>query len=98
MSKTPRVANDVIEGLRNAIAFLEGEDVGARVHIPPEIDVRAIRRRLNMTQSEFCRSFGFSVAAVREWEQGRRRPERSARILLKVIAKDAGAVRRALAS
>jgi putative transcriptional regulator len=34
---------------------------------------------------------------VRDWEQGRRRPERSARILLKIVEKDPEAVTRALA-
>ncbi len=34
----------------------------------------------------FAKRFGFSVGAVREWEQGRRQPEAAARVLLLVIA------------
>jgi putative transcriptional regulator len=53
--------------------------------VPPDVDVRAIRHRLGLSQNEFSARFGFSLAAVREWEQGRRRPEQAARTLLLVI-------------
>jgi putative transcriptional regulator len=53
--------------------------------VPPDVDVRAIRHRIGLSQSEFAGRFGFSLAAVREWEQGRRRPEQAARTLLLVI-------------
>jgi putative transcriptional regulator len=56
-----------------------------------------IRKRLNLTQEAFAARFGFSAGAVRDWEQGRRRPEASARILLTVIDKEPEAVERALA-
>ncbi|MCE3247570.1 MAG: family transcriptional regulator [Geminicoccaceae bacterium] len=49
-----------------------------------------------MSQSRFAKSFGFGLAAVQSWEQGRRRPEGPARILLKVIEHEPDAVRRAL--
>lgn len=51
-----------------------------------------------MSQAEFARSFGFSVDAVENWEQGRRRPEGAARAFLKVIGREPEAVRRALAA
>lgn len=66
------------------------------VHVPEAIDVKAIRGELGMSQSRFAASFGFEEAAVRNWEQGRRTPERTARILLTVIAHDPEAVRAAL--
>jgi putative transcriptional regulator len=54
--------------------------------------------RLGMSQEAFARSFCFSVSAVREWEQGRRRPEAAARTLLRVIARDHQVVLDALAA
>ena len=51
-----------------------------------------------MSQSRFATSFGFGLAAVQSWEQGRRRPEGPARVLLKVIEHEPEAVRRALAA
>lgn len=50
-----------------------------------EVDARAIRRKSGLSQQAFADTFGFTVGALRDWEQGRKRPERSARILLSVI-------------
>ncbi|WP_208603519.1 helix-turn-helix domain-containing protein [Rhizobium multihospitium] len=49
------------------------------------IDVRSVRQERGMTQKAFADTFGFTVAAVRDWEQGRRQPDRAAKILLAVI-------------
>lgn len=87
-------------GLEDAIAIARSEADPAtyRVHVPPEVDVKAIRRKLGMSQAQFARSFGFALDAVQNWEQGRRRPEGAARAFLKVIEREPDAVRRALAA
>jgi putative transcriptional regulator len=54
-------------------------------HVPGDVDVRALRLRLKMTQGQFAKRFGFAVSALRDWEYKRRNPDRSARVLLKVI-------------
>jgi putative transcriptional regulator len=65
--------------------------------VPPRtVDVRAIREKLKLSQTEFAARFGFTAAAVRQWEQGRRHPHGPARVLLTIIAREPGAVRRAL--
>ena len=98
MSK--RAFDKIKAGLEDAIAIARGEADPAthRVHVPAEVDVKAIRRKLGMTQAEFARSFGFGLDAVQNWEQGRRRPEGAARAFLKVIDREPDAVRRALAA
>jgi putative transcriptional regulator len=63
---------------------------------PEHVDVRAIRAKLNLSQSEFAARFGFTPAAVRQWEQGRRHPHGPARVLLTIIDREPNAVRRAL--
>jgi putative transcriptional regulator len=68
-----------------------------RVVPPAQVDVRAIRKRMKLSQSEFAARFGFTASAVRQWEQGRRRPEGAARAFLKVIEREPAAVQRALA-
>jgi putative transcriptional regulator len=89
--------NGIMEGLREAAAFFNDEDVpGIRVHIPAEIDTKAIRARLGMTQAAFAKRHGFSVGAVRDWEQGRSTPDQSTRAFLKVIGYEPEAVERAL--
>jgi putative transcriptional regulator len=60
------------------------------------MDVKAIRKQLGKSQSEFARMIGVSVATLQNWEQGRRRPEGPARALLKVAAENPGAVAAAL--
>jgi putative transcriptional regulator len=65
------------------------------VTVPDQVDVAKLRHRLGLSQSGFAR--GLDVTAIHAWEQGRRRPDRTARILLAVIASEPAAVRRALA-
>ncbi len=55
------------------------------VHPPGGVSVRGIRAKLDLTQEEFARRFGFSVGAVRDWEQGRKVPEGPTRTLLLLI-------------
>jgi putative transcriptional regulator len=93
-----KVANRILEGLKEALAFADGTgDLRDYiVHIPPEIDVRAIRGRLGLTQKEFADRFGFNINTLRHWEQGRRVPEGPTRAYLTVIAREPEAVQKAL--
>ena len=58
---------------------------------------RGCGSRWGLSQRRFAQRFGLDVTAVHAWEQGRRHPDRAARILLAVIAREPEAVRRALA-
>lgn len=60
------------------------------------INVSQIRHTYHMTQAEFARTFGFSVRTLQQWEQKRRIPHGSARVLLKVIAYNPKVVEQAL--
>lgn len=66
------------------------------VRNPPVPDVRQIREKMGLSQTEFADRFGLSFRTVQEWEQGRAVPDRPARVLLKVIAHSPNAVTRAL--
>jgi len=87
---------DLMTGLDEVEAYLSGAREGYKVHVPDEIDVKGIRKRLKMTQARFSDTFGFSLDAVKHWEGGRRTPEASARAFLTVIAKNPIAVITAL--
>jgi putative transcriptional regulator len=82
-------AQGIIDGLNDALAIARGEadPTTYRVHIPVEIDVEKIRKKLKLTQAQFAFRYGFSVGAIRDWEQKRKQPEASARMFLKVIEK-----------
>lgn len=86
----------MMDGLRDVEAFLAGEQEGFKAHVPQDVDVKAIRNRLGMTQARFSDTFGFSLDAIKHWEGGRRIPEASARTLLTVIDKNPAAVLTAL--
>jgi len=92
------VGEGIIRGLEQAVAFAKGtaKEGTYVVHIPPEIDVRAIRGRLGLTQQEFADRFGFNIDMLRHWEQGRRVPKGPTRAYLMVIDREPDAVQRAL--
>jgi putative transcriptional regulator len=50
-------------------------------------DLVALRRFTGLTQAAFARALGISVHTLRNWEQGRRRPEGPALALLRVVAR-----------
>jgi putative transcriptional regulator len=89
----------IITGLDDALAHARGDASRARVSkvsVPRQIDVKAIRQRLNMSQREFARCFGFPVGTLRNWEQGHRTPEGPSRVLLTLIERIPDHVRHAL--
>jgi putative transcriptional regulator len=86
---------DLIEGMKLVAAHQRGEIELEQV-LPEPIDVKAIRKRVKMSQAEFSRAYGISKRALQEWEQGGRQPDSAARAYLTVIAKEPAIVRRAL--
>lgn len=90
--------NKIMAGLSEAVEIAEGraDPSTYRVHIPAEIDVKALRARLGLTQDAFAARYGFSVGTVRDWEQGRTVPEPSSRAYLKAIGKVPEEIARAL--
>lgn len=74
-------------GMAQAHAYLEGARDGFVVHRP--VDVRSIRESLNQTRKEFAATFGLDVRTVEQWEQGRRKPDRSTITYLRLIERHA---------
>lgn len=96
-----KASDKILRGLEEALEYAKGKDTGALVHtvsVPDGIDVKAIRRSSGLSQSQFAKLYGFNLASLQAWEQGRRNPGRTARILLCIVEKDPSAVRRALAA
>ena len=95
-----KTESGILKSLNEAVRWAKGEDVpGVRVthyHAPEKLDVKAIRSRLGMSQIEFANSFGFSASTLRNWEQGTRKPETTARILLTIIGRAPGIVQSVL--
>ena len=72
----------ILESAREALAFTE------------EMDVRALRHKLGMSQAVFTGHFGVSARTVQDWEQGRQAPSAPIRTFLPVIEREPEAVRR----
>ena len=74
MSK--KAYDKIAAGLNDAIAIARGEADRAsyRVHVPSDVDVGRIRRRLKLSQSEFAARFGIAPGTLRDWEQKRKHP------------------------
>jgi putative transcriptional regulator len=97
MKKKSTAGERRIESAGQALAFAEGrENHGCEVHVPDDINVRAIRGKISLSQGEFARLFGLSKRTLEHWEHGRRVPSGPARAFLTVIAREPDAVRRAL--
>jgi putative transcriptional regulator len=79
----------IAEGLNEALAIARGEAKPARLHMPEDIDVCAIRERTNLSQQDFATAFGFTINQIRDWEQGRARPLGGVRAYLLIIERDA---------
>jgi len=93
-----RVGKDVVAGLKEAIAHARGEKAlpAREYEVPGPVDVRAVRARSGLSQSEFAREYGFSVRTLQEWESGGAKPPSAVRAYLTVIDRNPKAVRAAL--
>lgn len=60
--------------------------------------IKRIRAARGLSQAEFADVFGLPAGTLRDWEQGRRRPDRAALAYLRVIEREPEAVLRALKS
>ena len=90
--------SSIKQGLTEAVGFSEGKVKKAIVHEFSPVDVKNIRAKIGMSQSEFASAFGISVSTLRHWERGDRTPHGPALVLLNVVAKEPEVVLRALAS
>jgi putative transcriptional regulator len=94
MSK--KAFDKIAEGLQEAIAIARGEAKPARLFVPAELDVRAIRQKTGLSQDAFASAFGFTLVQIRDWEQGRARPIQAFRAYLLLIDSDPVAILEAL--
>lgn len=96
--KMSDVFESIKQGLKEAVDYSEGKTSKAIVHKLKPLDVKKIRAKVDMSQTEFADAFGISVSTLRHWERGDRSPQGPALVLLNVIAKEPDVVLRALAS
>ncbi|MGD0772661.1 MAG: helix-turn-helix domain-containing protein [Candidatus Solibacter sp.] len=93
-----RVSRGVIAGLKQAVAHARGEiSLPVRYYdVPGPVNVKAIRAKSGLSQSEFAKRYGFNVRTLQEWELGRTEPPGAIRAYLTVIDLFPETVERAL--
>jgi putative transcriptional regulator len=77
---------ELIESVKQGGAILRSEMQPSRSFNFEPPDVQLIRKKYGLSQEKFATLLGISVSTLRNWEQGRRKPEGSARVLLRVAA------------
>ncbi|MGA3020264.1 MAG: helix-turn-helix domain-containing protein [Bryobacteraceae bacterium] len=93
-----RVGRDVVHGLKQAAAHARGE-ISLRAYeydVPGPVDVKAIRAKTGLSQSQFARRYGFRTRTLQDWELGRAQPPSAVRAYLTVIDRFPETVEKAL--
>ena len=91
-----KFSRDLVQGMKEAAEFAEGKKAGARVHVVEVPDVRAIRRRLHMSQQRFAETYRIPLPTLKNWEQGRRAPDAPAAAYLRAISREPVVIKEAL--
>ena len=79
-----KLFNELLVSTKEAKAILAKKVAPIRTFYIDEPNAKEIRSKFDLTQNEFAKLLNISVATLRNWEQGRRRPEGPARVLLNV--------------
>jgi putative transcriptional regulator len=77
---------ELLESVKQGAAIMKGEVEPSRSFDFPETEVRALREQFGLSQDKFANLVGISVGTLRNWEQGRRKPEGPARVLLRIAS------------
>lgn len=94
------MADGLIEGLKEAIEWKRGTLALETVNIDPmpASRIKEIRKRYARSTKAFEKRFGIPASTMNNWEQGRRKPDPAARLLLKVIDQSPEAVEKAVSA
>lgn len=94
-----KIGTDVEDALGEVLSHIRGDTaLPCRIVNDPAAEhIRALRKRMKLSRQKFADRFGLDARALQDWEQGRRVPDRAARVLLTVIDHNPKAVEKALA-
>ena len=89
MKKERDIGQEILDGIKEIKEWQRGKKKLKVTHVsmPSANDVPRIRHKLGLSQESFAIFMGVSVATLRNWEQGRREPQGSARSLLLIAEK-----------
>lgn len=91
------MSNRLVESMKEAVAYARGDLKKGKeskhraikaISIPEDVNPRAIRQKLRMTQEEFSARYGFNINTLRNWEHNRRHPDQAVLAYLYAISKN----------
>jgi len=83
---------ELTESIKQGGKILRGKKKPKREFNFENPDPKKIREGLGLSQNKFAQMLGISTSTLQNWEQGRRKPEGPAKVLLNVAAKYPDAV------
>jgi len=83
------VQDMINSGLKSSFTKKELDSLGVEI---PDISltqdqIKAIRKQMNLSQAVFALILNVSLSSVRQWEQGKRKPTGSTKVLLELLKK-----------
>ena len=85
---------DTVQDMINSgvkVSFTKKELDSLGVNIPKiqftTDQIIAIRKKMNLSQTVFAKVLNVSASSIRQWEQGKRKPSGSTKILLELLEK-----------
>lgn len=91
-----KLFDDLQKSIRQAGNIQRGKMAASRAYDEDSMRIRTLRANLDLSQDQFAQMIGVSKRTLENWEQGRRKPNGAARVLLKVVEKEPRAVLRAV--
>jgi DNA-binding transcriptional regulator YiaG len=73
------------ESAKAVTSELSGLGVSAHMIRIPEVDIKRLRDTQKLSQAEFASLYGLELDTLQNWEQGRNIPDRSTKVLMKII-------------
>jgi len=95
-----KAGKEITTGAEHSLAYIKGDKTKGRAYKvrARDINVKAIRENLDMTQEVFSETFAIPVSTLKKWETNNRVPEGPTKAYLTVIEKNPNAVKKALHS
>jgi len=76
--------DELVKSVKEAKDIMNNKISPSRSFYVKEPNPKEIRANLNLSQKEFATLLNISIHTLRNWEQGRRKPEGPAKVLLNV--------------
>jgi len=77
--------SELVNSVKEMKLISAGKAKASRTFKYEEHEIKDIRNKYGLTQDQFAGMIGISLGTLRNWEQGRRKPEGPAKVLLRII-------------